>query len=146
MRKILIFLVFSLVACNSNPVAEPDHLLKEEEMVDILYDLAILQASESHSSIKLRQKGVEVQSFIFDKYKIDSTTFYQNQRYYASNVRKYKKIYQQVLDRISEQLDEGKEPSEEKTDKDSLDKKQKRGLIERAASKKDSITKNLPLE
>lgn len=146
MKKILIFLVFSLVACNSNPVAKPDHLLEEEEMVDILYDLAILQASENYSPIKLRQKGVEVNSFIFDKYKIDSTTFYQNQRYYASNVRKYKKMYQKVLDRINEQLDEGKEPSEENVDKDSLDKKQRRGIIERAASRKDSIKKNLPLE
>ena len=38
--------------------------------------------------------------YIFDKYKIDSTTYRQNQLYYAGDARKYKKLYKKVLERL----------------------------------------------
>lgn len=153
MKKILIFLVFSLVACNPNPVAKPDHLLEENEMVDILYDLAILQATENFNPIKLKESGVDTKTFIFEKYKIDSTTYYQNQRYYAADVKVYKKINQKVLDRITSQLDENtsdldKNKEDSRLKKDTLKKSEalRKRLNERALLNSDSIRQNLPLK
>ena len=40
--------------------------------------------------------------FIFNKYKIDSITYHQNQRYYASKVDKYKRMHKKVLERLEQ--------------------------------------------
>ena len=37
------------------------------------------------------------------KYKIDSITYRENQRYYAADARKYKKIYKKVIERFEKE-------------------------------------------
>lgn len=101
MKKVLyIIILFSLLSCNENPVETPDSLLDEEVMVDILYDIALLQAAEGYVPEKLNSSSIKVNSFIYEKYKIDSITYYQNHKYYAADVKKYKKMYKEVIDRI----------------------------------------------
>jgi hypothetical protein len=41
--------------------------------------------------------------YIFEKYKIDSITYRENQRYYAADARKYKKIYKKVIERFEKE-------------------------------------------
>ena len=107
MKKIFYSIIlFSLLACNDSPVAAPDNLLDEEVMVDILYDIAILQAADGHVPEKLSSNNIKTNSFIYNKYKIDSITYYQNHKYYASNVRKYKKMYTEVISRIENKTKE----------------------------------------
>lgn len=107
MKTILyIILLFSLFACNTSPVAKPDNLLDEDVMVDILYDVAVLQAIEAHMPEKLTSNNIHTNSFIYNKYKIDSATYYQNHKYYASNVRKYKKMYTELISRIDNKTKE----------------------------------------
>ncbi len=144
MKKILILIVFFIIACNSNPVPKPDHLLSEDQMKDILYDLAILQAMESYNPGKLRENGVDARSYIFDKYQIDSTVFYQNQRYYASNARKYKKMYKAILERVNNQISEEDSINQE----NNLGAKKKDSIIKSKRSRinRDSISNNLPLK
>ena len=69
-------------------------------MVNIIYDLSILQAAEGAYTYKLADSNIEIDQYIFDKYKIDSTTFSQNQLYYASDLSKYKKIYKKVIEKL----------------------------------------------
>ena len=120
MRKVLL-LIFSIVivSCSKNPVPKPDNFLDDEVMTDILFDIAILQAANGTMSYRLAEHDIEVNSFIYKKYNIDSVTYYQNQKYYASNTRKYKKMYQEVIKR----LDQVKVDTEQK--KDSIPKKKK---------------------
>ena len=117
--KQLLFLFLSLFvfSCSKNPAPKPDNLLDEEVMTNILFDIAILQAADGTMTYRLAENNIKVNSFIYEKYKIDSTTYYQNQKYYAADTRKYKKMYQEVLAR----LDEIKSSSE--TKKDSIIKK-----------------------
>jgi Domain of unknown function (DUF4296) len=42
--------------------------------------------------------------FIKKKYKVDSITLVQNTKYYASDIREFKKIYERVKERIDEQV------------------------------------------
>ncbi|WP_320816141.1 DUF4296 domain-containing protein [Flavobacterium sp.] len=101
MKKILYTIIlFALFACNDNPVQTPKNLLDEEVMVDILYDIALLQAADGYVPEKLTANNIKINSFIYSKYKIDSVTYYQNHKYYAGNVRKYKKMYKEVISRI----------------------------------------------
>ncbi len=48
MKKIVVFLsVLLLVSCNDTGVEKPEHLIEKDEMIAILYDITLLQASEN---------------------------------------------------------------------------------------------------
>jgi|JI61114BRNA_FD_contig_41_2208200_length_719_multi_2_in_0_out_0_2 hypothetical protein len=113
MKKIVVVLVgILMVSCSKNPVPKPDNLLDDDVMTDILFDIAILQATDGNMTYRLAENNINVNTYIYKKYEIDSTTYYQNQKYYAANARKYKKMYQEVLER----LDKIKAESEIKKD------------------------------
>ena len=84
-------------------------------MVDIIYDVSILQAADGSMPYKLRDQNIEMDQYIFEKYKIDSATYRQNQRYYAADARKYKKIYKKVIERLEQE----KSKVQEQPDNDS---------------------------
>ena len=103
MKQLLfLFVALFVASCSKNPVPKPDNLLDEETMVDIIYDVSILQATDGSMPQKLTESNIKMDQYIFEKYKIDSVTYRQNQLYYAGNARKYKKIYKKVLERLEE--------------------------------------------
>lgn len=71
-------------------------------MEDIIFDLAILQAAETYMPQKLSDKKIVSEEYIYKKYEIDSATYFQNYKYYASDIKNFKKIYKKVNDRINE--------------------------------------------
>ena len=104
MKQILFLLVSLLVlSCTNNPVPKPDNLLDEKVMVDIIYDISILQATDGSMPYKLTEHNIKMDQYIFEKYKIDSITYRENQRYYAANARAYKKIYKKVIERLEKE-------------------------------------------
>ncbi|MBP8065999.1 MAG: DUF4296 domain-containing protein [Flavobacterium sp.] len=101
MKKIVVFLsVLLLVSCNDTGVEKPEHLIEKDEMIAILYDITLLQASENVNAAKLKEEGVKANDFIYKKYNIDSLIFAQNNRYYASRPATYKKMFGEVYNRI----------------------------------------------
>lgn len=101
MKQLLfLFVALFVASCSKNPVPKPDNLLDEETMVDIIYDISILQATDGSMPNKLIENNIKMDQYIFDKYKIDSITYRQNQLYYAGDARKYKKLYKKVLERL----------------------------------------------
>jgi hypothetical protein len=104
MKKIFYLTVFfGLFACNENPVKPPKKLLDEATMENILYDAAILQAVKLNSPDILQANKIDAKNYIYKKYKIDSTTYRQNNRYYASDVNKYKEMQKRILARLEKQ-------------------------------------------
>lgn len=101
-QLLLIFFGVLIISCSNNPVPKPDNLLSEEVIKDILFDAAIIQAAEVASPNGLADNNIKATTFIYEKYKIDSITYYQNQKYYAADVKKYKKMYKEVLKRLEE--------------------------------------------
>lgn len=99
---LLISIVF--ISCSKNPVPKPDNLIEEEVMTDILFDISILQATEGAMPNKLDSENIQIESYIYEKYKVDSTTYYQNVRFYAADSEKYKKMHQEVMKRFDEIL------------------------------------------
>lgn len=118
MKKFLLLVIgIVIISCSKNPVPKPDNLLDDEVMTNILFDIAVLQAAEGTMTYRLTENNIKVNTFIYEKYKIDSTTYYQNQKYYAANTRKYKKMHQDVLAR----LEKIKSESEIKKDSTAID-------------------------
>ena len=104
MKQVLfLFISLFVISCSKNPVPKPDNLLDEEAMVDIIYDISILQATDGSMPYKLTDHNIKMDQYIFEKYKIDSITYSHNQRYYAADTRKYKKIYKKVLERLDQE-------------------------------------------
>lgn len=119
MKQVLfLFVSLFVISCSKNPVPKPDNLLDEEIMVDIIYDISILQATDGSMPQKLTENNIEMDQYIFEKYKIDSSTYRQNQNYYAADTRKYKKLYKKVLERLEEENAKINDSSTQKVDKD----------------------------
>lgn len=118
--KQVLFLFVSLIfySCSNNPIPKPDRLLDEDVMVNLIFDIAILQATDGAMPSKLNENNIVMDKYVFEKYKIDSITYIQNQRYYAADVKKYKKIYKKVIERLDSETKKITADKSDKIDKD----------------------------
>lgn len=137
MKKIfcLVVSVIVLVSCGQSYVAEkPDNLIEEDRMVNMLYDLSLLQAS--YSVIDLHEKKIDGKEFLKSKYGIDSLTFAKSHKYYASQPEKYQKMQKQIVERLeAEKLKLAKSKDTTAAVKQiPIDLKKKRASSRRAAS------------
>lgn len=100
MKKIFLFLSILILgsSCGDAVVNKPETTIDEETMVNIIYDLSVLEAMKSRNpGIFGNHSGSE---YVYKKYAIDSLQFAQNSQYYASDVSQYKDIYDKVAARI----------------------------------------------
>jgi Domain of unknown function (DUF4296) len=97
---LIIALVF-IISCNS-VVEKPDNLIDEDQMVDMIYDISLLDAMKSQGVVTQVTYPTTTQ-FIKSKYKVDSLTFAKSSQYYAADYKKYKKMYEEVKQRLEEE-------------------------------------------
>ncbi len=88
-----------IIGCKPGP-EKPDNLLDQNTMVDILYDLALVDAIRSHNPLALESHNITPTEFIYKKYDIDSVQFVQSNKYYAADIARYKEMYDEVSQRI----------------------------------------------
>ena len=103
MKKIIALLsvLIMVSACsNKNEVPKPEKPIEPAVMENILYDLALLQALKSYSPEKLEENKVNTKTYIYQKYKIDSAQFAENNRYLAANIEEYKALFEKVTARL----------------------------------------------
>lgn len=141
MKKILSLLaiVILFVSCKDEVVKKPDRLIGKGKMIDIMYDLSILEASKFQNPDNLYNYSNTPSEYIYKKYKVDSIQLAQSNIYYASNYIEYKDMYDQV----------GKRIDQKKAVVDSLLKIEKRKqkkidslkIAKAALKKKDSLSK-----
>lgn len=79
---------------------EPENLISENKMVDILYDIALINAIDNSYPQVLKNHDIKVMNFVYNKYGIDSVQFVESDRYYASVPTLYEGIYKAVEDRM----------------------------------------------
>ncbi len=107
MKNFVSFIILIiLVSCSDKPVQKPDNLLSKEEMENIIYDISILQAAEVFKPEILVKNNIKIKNYIYKKYTIDSAIFFQNYRYYAADIKAFKKIYKNVNNRIESHKNE----------------------------------------
>lgn len=102
MKKfVLILLVLFLsVSCKKDLVKEPKRLIDKEKMIDIMYDLSLLEAIRYQNPASLDSMEISPAKFILHKYKTDSLQFAQSNMYYASDYRNYKEMFDEVGRRL----------------------------------------------
>lgn len=99
---LILALVFAAIGCKKPVVEKPKNLIEKEQMVNIIYDLTLLDAMKSQG-YGPQQNYPTTSQLLKKKYKIDSLTFAQNSKYYAADVKNYKKMYEEVRSRLSEE-------------------------------------------
>lgn len=128
-------MVVLVISCAEKLIQEPENLIPPEKMVDILNDLAILNAAKTTNNSKLENSGLESMKFVYKKHSIDSAQFVRSNRYYASRPIEYESIYSKVEARLEA---ESKRLKEAKELKDSLKQIERRSVIG-GTDKRDSL-------
>lgn len=108
MKKGILFfaLLVSFVGCRKEEtVKAPKRLIDKAVMVNVFYDLALLEASKYQMMSKTEYQKISPKEFIFKKYKIDSAQFSQSNIYYASSIEEYKAMFEQVQKRLQTNSD-----------------------------------------
>jgi len=105
MKKTTIFLLIVWFVLSCRDVQKPENLIPEDKMMDILYDLNILQAIHSNNYKLLSSYDLKPEAFIYQKYDIDSVQFAESHRYYISNIDRYEKILEKIIDRSGAKKD-----------------------------------------
>ena len=72
-------------------------------MLDIMYDMALLDALKYQNVNSLYSNGINPKSYIYKKYKIDSLQFVKSNAYYAADYREYKNMFDVLNKRLKEE-------------------------------------------
>ena len=136
MRKYFLFFFafFLLSSCKDEVIQKPDNLIDVKTMESILYDLSLLQAMRANNQGILDSNNINPKTYVYKKYKIDSLQFVKSNQYYASDVKRYKRMYNAINNRLTKdkttidsilKIEENKNPDAVKSNKkDSLDQGQ----------------------
>jgi hypothetical protein len=102
MRKIitLLTIITLFVSCKEEVVNKPERLIEKDVMVDIMYDLSVLEAIKYQNPTSLDTFKINPREYIFKKYKIDSIQFAKSNVYYASDYEDYKLMFEQITKRL----------------------------------------------
>ena len=108
MKKLLcvIGLVLFLSSCKNTTIEKPNNLIDENVMEDIIYDLSLLDAIKSQNPYDTKNKMINPKEYIYKKYKIDSIQFVQSNQYYVSQIETYKKMFENVTQRLDREKKE----------------------------------------
>ncbi|MGB1211280.1 MAG: DUF4296 domain-containing protein [Lacinutrix venerupis] len=102
-NHLLFLLVFlTLSSCfNVEKPEKPKNLITEDNMVNILVDMAIMSSAKGVNKSKIEKNGIVPDQYIYDKNNTDSLTFAESNVYYAYDIKKYDIIYNRVKDSLT---------------------------------------------
>lgn len=108
MKKIisLLAIILIFVSCKEEVVKKPDRLIEKEVMLNIMYDLSLLEAIKYQNPASLDTFKINPKKYIYKKYKIDSLQFAKSNTYYASNYEEYTAIVVELEDRLTKKKEE----------------------------------------
>lgn len=103
MKKIVVLVVLLVfVSCKEEVVKKPNRLIEKDVMVNIMYDLSLLEAVKYQSPAILDSNKISPKQYIYKKYKVDSLQFAQSNVYYASDYEEYKNMFEQMTKRLDQ--------------------------------------------
>lgn len=135
--SILIF-VICLSSCQDIPsVQKPDNFIDEITMESIIHESVLISSARGYNIAQLKLVGIQPETYIYEKFEIDSLTYAQNLAYYTADIDMYKAMNARVLARVQVELkvNDSLETKEQK-EQDSL-----RKIMVRSAPKSDSLLK-----
>ncbi|MCR4032973.1 MULTISPECIES: DUF4296 domain-containing protein [Flavobacterium] len=139
---VILLVLFLSVSCKKELVKQPAKLIEKDKMIDIMYDLSLLEAMRYQKPLSLDSVETDATKFVLKKYKVDSLQFAQNNMYYASDYETYKDMFDEVNKRIA--VDQRAADSLAKIDEKKAAKANKNKPKELKEVSKDSVRKTIP--
>ena len=100
---ILIIVLFS--ACESRDSGKvPDGIIPESNMISIMVDLHIVDATISTKHFNLRgnnKKIAKYYNYVLKKHGYDRVEFNKSVRFYSKNPERFDKMYDKVIEKLS---------------------------------------------
>lgn len=100
---LLLFIAF--LGCKEPIVDKPEKLIDKDIMIDIYYDISILNASKATAANKLEEYNFDPEEYIYRKYNVDSAQLSQNSIYYTSNPNVQLEMFTEVEKRLQKLKD-----------------------------------------
>lgn len=148
---VIVLVLFLSVSCKKELVKQPAKLIAKDKMIDIMYDLSLLEAMKYQHPVSADSVETDPTKFIMKKYKVDSLQFSQSNQYYAADYEEYKNMFDEIGKRLAVKqratdsivkLEEKKAAKDQKAKdlaKDKEAKKDRKAIL-------DSIRKNVRLD
>lgn len=98
---VIVLVLFLSVSCKKELVKQPAKLIEKGKMIDIMYDLSLLEAMKYQNPISLDSNETNPTKFILKKYKVDSLQFAESNKYYATDYESYKDMFDEIGKRLA---------------------------------------------
>ena len=95
-RIIILCLVFSCNNTLNQNNKPPENLISKEKMVDIIYDMTLINVAKGVNKSILENNGIIPEQYLFNKHSIDSILFAKSNEYYSYDLKTYQTIYDKV--------------------------------------------------
>lgn len=102
---ILLLTIFVFVACEDKIIPKPENLVKEKQMIEMLADIHLAEATFSkfrNDTIMKNNSSVNFYYSVLDKYQVADSVFEKSFVYYASVPKDFEKMYRKVMNKLSE--------------------------------------------
>ena len=96
----IVLVLFLSVSCKKELVKQPKRLIEKGKMIDIMYDLSLLDAIKYQNPLSLDSSDTSQKRFVLQKYKVDSLQFAQSNIYYAADYEGYKDMFDEIAKRL----------------------------------------------
>lgn len=95
-KAFILTILVCLTSCSEKLLEKPENLIARDKMVEVLKDLAKVNAAKTTNAAILRDNKIDPMAYIFVKHSIDSIRFVESDKYYASLPIEYESIYRDV--------------------------------------------------
>lgn len=103
---LLLFLSLAFFACDEPQVQKPEMLIHEDQMIDMLADIHLAEAAFNNrryrDSLVENSSSVNFYYSILEKYEVQDSVFEKSFVFYASQPRKFEKMYRQAMNKLNE--------------------------------------------
>lgn len=122
MKRFLFTLMLAglMGSCGEKLKEPPQNLIPENEMAQILADLAVIDAVKGTYPHIIEEREIDVMQYIYRKHNMDSLRFVQSDQYYASVPALYENIYKRVEELLESKKDSIDETIRLNNERDSL--------------------------
>ena len=93
---LLIVTTLFFMSCENLDVKKPANLISEDQMVEILYDVVLINSAKGVNKQVLQRSIKNPHEYIYKKHNIDSLQFAESNAYYTFKNEVYKSIYEKL--------------------------------------------------
>lgn len=106
LKQILLLIVLiGLMSCDKLPIEKPENLVEREKMIEMLVDIHVAEATFNmmrQDSVIRKSSSANFYHSVLDKHQVADSIFEHSFVFYSSNPKQFEKMYQDVMNKLSE--------------------------------------------